>query len=73
MDGGRCYARDKYHIFYADSYEERAFILDGADLETFEIVNQRRNFAKDKNHYYFNGEIISYEDAVKKELFKNYD
>jgi hypothetical protein len=68
LDGGRCYARDKYHIFYADY--DCAPILEGADPETFEIVNRSRNFAKDKNRYYLHGGIISYEDAVKQKLLK---
>lgn len=56
------YAKDKNHIFvfddFKDEYGTKAQILD-ADVATFEPIGHYTVYAKDKNHVYGCGRIIS--------------
>lgn len=67
-DGYTDFAKDRYRVFYCGS--PRPFIVEGADAETFELLSKRRNFARDKNNYYEEGRIISYEYAVEEGLIR---
>lgn len=68
-DGCSNYAKDKYHIFYCEEFgNTRPFVVEGADVETFEILNPHRDFAKDRHRYYEEGEAISYDEAVRRKL-----
>ncbi len=48
---GDWYAKDKHHI-----YDERKFILDSVDYDSFKTKKGIGCYAKDKNNYYFSGE-----------------
>lgn len=70
-DGETDYAKDRYHVFYCEYFGNTPpVIIKGADVETFEILNPYRNFAKDRHRYYDEGEAISYDEAVRRELIK---
>jgi hypothetical protein len=56
-DGYGSYVRDRYHVFYCEY--PHSFIIEGADTETFEILNKYMDTAKDRNHYYEYGKIVA--------------
>jgi hypothetical protein len=63
-DGYGHYARDRYHVFYCGF--PHSFIVEGADVATFEVLNKYMDIAKDRNNYYEDGKTVSYEYLVEK-------
>lgn len=67
-NGCTLYVKDKFHVFYCD--RPQSFIVEGADVATFEIINSYRNSAKDKNSYYYEGKKVSYSYMIEERLIK---
>ena len=68
-NGDGKYAKDRAHIFYCDS--PQPFIVEGADLETFEILNNNRDVGKDKNNYYHKGKEVSNDYLLENRLIES--
>ena len=57
---GRSYLRDKNHIYNTHQYEsiEKLELVDAASFEATNYDATTNSDAKDKNHYYYDGEIV---------------
>ncbi|MDR2882839.1 MAG: DKNYY domain-containing protein [Alistipes sp.] len=70
-DNGKTdYAKDRAHVFYCG--HPRPFLIEGADVETFEVLSHNW-VARDKNNYYYNGKVNSYEELVKARMIRTVD
>ncbi|MDR2915946.1 MAG: DKNYY domain-containing protein [Tannerella sp.] len=67
-NGCTLYVKDKFHVFYCG--RPQSFIVEGADVATFQIINSFRNSAKDKNSYYHEGKKVSYSYMLEEGLIK---
>ena len=52
------YAKDRFHVYFCDCLSE-PIIVKGADPKTFKMTGKYKNVGKDKNGYYWNGELTS--------------
>lgn len=49
---GNCYFKDEKHVFFGQK------MIEGADPKTFKLLNQEKVDAADRNHKYFDGQVI---------------
>lgn len=59
-------------VYYKGGFPSSAFELEGADVFTFEILDEQQQYARDKNHVYFNGTIIPEADSATFEFLGTY-
>lgn len=59
-------------VYYKGGFPSSAFEIEGADVSTFEILDESQQYAIDKNHVYFNGFIIPDGDPTTFEVLESY-
>lgn len=60
-----CYGIDNKKVYF------RTEILKKANLKTFEVIENKSNFAFDKNNYYHDGQIITAKEAKEFGIYKS--
>src|SRR5688572_21346660 len=59
-------------VYYLGGFPSTAFELEGADVSTFEILDEEQTYARDKNQVYYNGNVIPDADSATFELLESY-
>ncbi|HFK5586762.1 DKNYY domain-containing protein [Elizabethkingia anophelis] len=49
--------KDRFHVFY--NFHGNIYPITGADPKTYELINNRKGWARDKDHYFYAGTMVS--------------
>jgi len=49
--------KDRFHVFY--NFHGNIYSITGADPKTYELINNRKEWARDKDHYFYAGTMVA--------------
>ncbi|MCL1636374.1 DKNYY domain-containing protein [Elizabethkingia sp. HX WHF] len=49
--------KDRFHVFY--NFSGSIYSITGADPKTYELINNHKEWTRDKDHYFYDGTMVS--------------